>query len=94
MKAQICREVKDGKAFYDFVCEGCGAEGNLGIPTDLAGTFGCPEQCGATYYQWTYEGKIQLTCVVCPVFESQPQRAHDGDTKLPSPSDASANIKE
>jgi hypothetical protein len=69
----LARELKDGHAHYDYVCEGCGAEGDIGIPLDEHGTLGCPEGCGATYIQWkNLEGRYQLTCVVCPVFEETP----------------------
>lgn len=38
---------RDHCYFFDFVCEGCGAEGELGIPIDHAyKQIGCPEDCG------------------------------------------------
>lgn len=63
-------EIKDGKVFYDFICEGCGAEGLLGVP-DEKYNFGCPADCGARYIQWrpTTNEQWRLKCVVCPVFE-------------------------
>jgi hypothetical protein len=61
----------DDRVMYDFVCEGCGAEGRLGVPIDQhKKPFGCPEDCGATYIQWKHEGQFRLTCVVCPIFEN------------------------
>ena len=55
---------------YHFVCEGCGSEGELELPIDRHSPFGCPEGCGATYIQWQNpDGKMQLTCVVAPVFK-------------------------
>jgi hypothetical protein len=70
MNSQFAREVKDGVAKYAFVCEGCGAIGDLGVPLDTTGTFGCPEGCGTTYIQYKDLGaKWALMCVVRPVFE-------------------------
>ncbi len=58
----------DGMVYFDFACEGCGAQGELGIdPKDGTKPFGCPEGCGATYIPWLYCEKFKLTCVVCPV---------------------------
>jgi hypothetical protein len=71
--SNVAREVKDGKAKYDFVCEGCKSAGRLGVPIDLVGkTFGCPEGCGATYVLFkNLEGAWELMCVVCPIFEDE-----------------------
>lgn len=57
---------------YDFVCEGCGSEGELKVPIDECRSFGCPEGCGATYVQWFPPGKpATLRCVVRPYFSEQ-----------------------
>ena len=53
---------------YSFICAGCKAEGDLGVPIDQHKPFGCPEGCGATYVQWKYKEVFRLKCVVCPVF--------------------------
>jgi hypothetical protein len=75
----LAREIKDGHVHYNFVCEGCKAEGELGVPLDQHGTFGCPENCGAVYIQWkNLEGKYELTCVVCPVFEESDEFVAEG----------------
>lgn len=43
----------DSEIEFDFVCDGCGAEGTLGIlKKDGMAPFGCPEGCGATYVPW------------------------------------------
>lgn len=54
---------------YHFICEGCGADGELEIEAG-AEAIGCPEGCGAMYVQWhnPITNKPDLTCVVCPVF--------------------------
>jgi hypothetical protein len=31
------------------------------------------EGCGATYIQWKYLGEPKLECVVCPIFEEEPE---------------------
>jgi hypothetical protein len=63
----------DGEwVYFDFFCLGCGAEGELGIPrSEGTNSFGCPEGCGATYVPWLHplELRMQLECVVCPIFE-------------------------
>jgi hypothetical protein len=55
---------------YNFVCEGCGSEGELKVPVDMSSVL-CPEGCGARYIQWTnpQSASPELMCVVCPVFE-------------------------
>lgn len=51
--------------------EGCGSEGELGIPIDMGyQQIGCPEGCGAVYIMWFPQERMpDLKCVVCPVFE-------------------------
>ena len=55
------------RVIYSFVCDGCGAEWDLGVKVDQQKPFECPEGCGATYVQWKYNGKFHLKCVVCPI---------------------------
>jgi hypothetical protein len=43
MKQQGATKAIGGYAIYDFVCEGCGAVGDLSVPEDLHETFGCIE---------------------------------------------------
>lgn len=65
---------KDGAwNMYDFVCEGCKAEGQLKVLTDEQHVY-CPEQCGAMYIQWhnPVTQSPDLMCVVAPVFEDSP----------------------
>lgn len=71
---RMLRETKD-RTVWKFVCEGCGAEGELGLfKRDGMKPFGCPEGCGATYVPWKPDGKRwQLRCVVKPYFaEARP----------------------
>ena len=68
------KDHSEGRYNFHYVCEGCGSEGEIGIPVDVKyKTFGCPEGCGATYILWEpTPGHPALKCVVCPVFEEQP----------------------
>ena len=51
--------------YFDFVCPGCGAEGDLGIDTkDGMTPFGCPEGCGSMFVPWNPGVKWELKCVV------------------------------
>jgi hypothetical protein len=68
---------EDGNHFYQFICEGCRSEGELGVPADLIyQQIRCPEGCGARYIQWhnPITEKPDLMCVVCPVFDWLPLR--------------------
>lgn len=58
-----------GRHHFFFACEGCGLQGRIGVPVDLRSSFGCPEECGATYVLWInpVDGPA-LMCVVKPVF--------------------------
>jgi hypothetical protein len=60
----------DGKDWFEFVCAGCQAEGEIGIPReDGMQPFGCPEGCGATYVRWYPNvARPALKCVVQPYF--------------------------
>jgi hypothetical protein len=61
---------RDGSmVYFDFTCEGCGAEGRLGIPSEHRDPVGCLEDCGATYILWKDGAGYKLTCVVCSVYE-------------------------
>jgi len=53
---------------YGFICEGCGAAGELELPIK-AKDLSCPEGCGARYIQWLdpVSNKYKLTCVVAPM---------------------------
>lgn len=65
-------ETSDGSHTFYFVCEGCGCEGAMGVPTDrINPRIYCPEDCGAVYILWNnpLKGTPDLKCVVCPVFE-------------------------
>jgi hypothetical protein len=66
------KETKDGLDYFNFVCEGCGCEGEIGIPRkDGMKPFGCPEGCGATYVRWNPSRSVAeptLRCVVKPYF--------------------------
>lgn len=67
-------ETKEGRHQFAFECEGCGTTGDLGIPVDERKPFGCPNGCGAMYVMWNNpldEGKPNLMCVVCPIFEDE-----------------------
>jgi hypothetical protein len=72
MKTTFLRET-DEQVFFNFVCEGCGSEGELGLEKkDGMAPFGCPEGCGATYVP--LNDRVlgpgwRLKCVVCPVSE-------------------------
>lgn len=57
---------------YQFVCEGCKCEGDLGVAADQQ-QVPCPEGCGALYIQWhnPITDKQDLQCVVAPVFEEE-----------------------
>src|SRR5579872_16983 len=82
MNEQAAKVLGEGKVIYDYVCEGCGAVGELGVSTDIHAPFGCPEGCGATYiqWQWQHDGVFKLTSVVCPVFTEGPTlEASDGE---------------
>lgn len=67
--SRMLRETKD-RTVWKFVCEGCGAEGQLELfKRDGMKLFGCPEGCGATYVPWKPDGEHwQLRCVVKPYF--------------------------
>lgn len=73
----IAKKVDAEFAHYAYVCEGCGAEGNLRIGiTQGMKPFGCPDGCGATYVMWRNplnENRYELNCVVCPVFSEESQ---------------------
>lgn len=66
----IFERTEDGVNYYLFVCEGCGAMGELGIEAKGGGRFTCPQGCGATYIQWVdaRDGLPALMCVVKPVW--------------------------
>lgn len=69
---------RDGDmVYFDFVCEGCKAEGELGLDmTEGMKPFGCPEGCGATYVPWMPDGHTYvLKCVVEPFFLKRRKRA-------------------
>ncbi len=63
---------KENYNVYHYICEGCGAEGELKVPFGNH-RINCPVDCGAVYIQWcdpfTYLPKLQ--CVVCPVFANE-----------------------
>jgi len=67
------KETKDGMDWFDFVCEGCGSEGEIGIlRAEGMKPFGCPEGCGATYVRWyPTVARPALKCVVKPFFETE-----------------------
>ncbi|MBN1535217.1 MAG: hypothetical protein JW908_00690 [Anaerolineales bacterium] len=64
---------ENGMNTFHFICEGCGAEGELEIPKG-SNTFSCPEGCGAVYVQWINSLNDKpvpdLKCVVRPIFDS------------------------
>lgn len=68
----IAKEIKEAQVLYDFICEGCGAQGLLASPNERY-DFNCPEGCGARYIQWrpSPNEPWRLTCVVCPVLASE-----------------------
>ena len=60
----------DDEIMFHFVCEGCESEGELALKKkDGMQPFGCPEDCGAQYVPWKFQGIWHLRCVVLPVFE-------------------------
>jgi len=65
----------DGNGFdrFDFVCEGCGSEGEIRIAKGQGmRPFGCPNGCGATYVRWRPDGFTPaLKCVVKPVLRTE-----------------------
>lgn len=64
------KDKRDHHYWYDFKCEGCGDEGELGVDITERSPFGCPAGCGATYVQWHPPGAMAaLKCVVKPIFE-------------------------
>lgn len=66
-----------GHHYFDFVCPGCGGEGELGLRTDDFKPFGCPEGCGATFVMWRPDKNPAIRCVVQPVFAKQESTSHD-----------------
>ncbi|MFH1739143.1 MAG: hypothetical protein ABIH23_09050 [bacterium] len=51
--------------YFDFLCPGCGAQGELGIDAkDGMKPLGCPEGCGSTFVPWKPDNKWRLKCVV------------------------------
>jgi hypothetical protein len=61
--------------WYNFKCEGCGSEGELGVPVGMSGSqFRCPDECGASYIQWDRLGTPDLMCVVRPIFEDEARK--------------------
>jgi hypothetical protein len=51
--------------FFDFICPGCDAQGELGLIPAEGPTVGCPEGCGSTFYLWQPSGGLySLRCVV------------------------------
>lgn len=60
---------KGSMVYFDFVCPGCDATGELGIDTkDGMKPFGCPEGCGATFVPWQPTvARWELRCVVQPM---------------------------
>lgn len=76
MSKSVCTKETAEHIVFNFVCEGCGAEGELQLDkSDGMKSFGCPEGCGATYVPWKYEGQWRLECVVCPIFEDKEESA-------------------
>lgn len=73
MKHNTRKSRKGGYDIYDFTCEGCQSTGELQIPVEHKGQFGCPEKCGASYIAWDnpISGNRELMCVVCPVFADE-----------------------
>jgi hypothetical protein len=72
MSKSKCIDETPMKLLFHFVCEGCGAEGELELDKkDNLKSFGCPDGCGATYVPWKYLGEWNLECVVCPVFDQE-----------------------
>lgn len=62
------KEYRDGEMVFTFVCPGCGAEGELGIPRYLMyHVVDCPEGCGARFVPWKPNELPALRCVVCPM---------------------------
>ena len=41
----------EGKNFFSFLCEACGAEGEVAVLQDDLGPFSCPD-CRVAYMQW------------------------------------------
>lgn len=71
-KENVAHDKRDHSYVYDFVCEGCGSEGELLVGISECRSFACPEGCGATYVQWFPPGKMAtLRCVVRPVFDER-----------------------
>lgn len=63
------KEKRDHKYWYDFKCEGCDEECDLGVPIQHGTPICCPAGCGATYVQW-YPPRVMaaLKCVVRPIY--------------------------
>jgi hypothetical protein len=64
----ICRETKDGHRFYDFECPACSEAGEIGLPIDTRGRFGCPAGCGAVFVEYKALCDWRIRCVVQPVY--------------------------
>lgn len=67
------KDKREHQYFFDFVCEGCGSEGEIGVPIEYAyKQIACPEECGAVYIMWfPTDAMPDLKCVICPVFEDE-----------------------
>lgn len=63
----LARSVTEDHADFDFVCHGCGSQGDISVPLNLAfKPIGCPEGCGATFVLWQFGLRWRLRCVVQP----------------------------
>ncbi len=74
---------RDHCYWYTIKCP-CGAEGEIGLPIDFRGTFGCPDEesgCMATYIQWPSPEGMRVKCVVEPVYASSDCAEHANDVK-------------
>ena len=77
---------RDHKYWYTIKCP-CGAEGEIGLPIEFRGTFGCPDDeggCMATYIQWDSPEGIRVKCVVEPCYESD-EVLVNGDVPIRQP---------
>jgi len=62
-----------GDNTYHFICEGCNCEGELVCSNENGVRINCPENCGASYIQWTNpeSNSSDLMCVIRPIFRSE-----------------------
>jgi hypothetical protein len=50
--SMVARELRDGLAVIDFVCERCHTAGPLSVSLANALPVACPQKCGAIYALW------------------------------------------